>query len=253
MKVLFDQAVTVDHVSSNLELCLDSEDAQAVRERMKEKNFEVLGLERSGEVHGYVREIDLEGGSCSDHELTFHPSDLLASGTSLKEALGVLRNKPRVFLLTGREVSQIVTQADLQKAPVRLYLFGIVTLLEMHLTRLIPHIYPGDAWLEHVSARRLEQARGLLAERAKLGQDLNLIECLQFSDKWQVLISSPQFVGMSSSNSKTGFTKLFRESEKLRDRLAHANDAVLGSSWKKTIDLVASLEILIERLEEISG
>ena len=44
------------------------------------------------------------------------------------------------------QVGAIVTRADLQKAPVRLFLFGMITLIEMHFLRIIRDRFEDDSW-----------------------------------------------------------------------------------------------------------
>ena len=156
-------------------------------------------------------------------------------------------------MLEGSKVSQIVTQADLNKAPVGLYFFGVITLLEMHLTRLVNHYFPTDSWCDRLSRSRLKKAKQFHSARKGQNQEMDLVECLQFCDKRQLLLASSAFVNASPLESKTTLKRILEKGEKLRNQLAHANGALLGSSWRDTIRLVNSLELLTERLEQIDG
>ena len=59
---------------------------------------------------------------------------------------------------------------DIQKPPERMWLFSMITIIEMYLTRLIESHYPGNDWQEIISLGRLEKAKELIAERALRGQ-----------------------------------------------------------------------------------
>lgn len=140
----------------------------------------------------------------------------------------------------------------MQKAPVRMLLFGLVTLLEMHLLRLIRIYYPNDSWQEFLSDGRLEQAKKLLSERHARNEAIDLADCLQFCDKRDLILRRSDIqksVGLESK--KSG--ELLESAEKLRNKLAHAQDIVTGSSWPEIIDLAKEIEVLLERCELIEN
>jgi len=60
----------------------------------------------------------------------------------LREVIRVLSDHEHVFVVVRRGVSGIVTRADLRKPPVRLLLFGLVSLLEMHLSYWTRELFP---------------------------------------------------------------------------------------------------------------
>ena len=54
-----------------------------------------------------------------------------------------------------------------RKLPVRLWLFGLVSLLEMQLLRVVRVRYPAQAWTCQISIDRLEGARRVFADRQR--------------------------------------------------------------------------------------
>ena len=94
-----------------------------------------------------------------------------------------LNDRPRLFVNVLGQVGGIVTKTDLQKPPVRMWLFGMITIIEMGLTRLIEDGLSRWAWRECLSEARLQKAEALLEERKRRNQDLDLLDCLQFSDR----------------------------------------------------------------------
>jgi hypothetical protein len=75
--------------------------------------------------------------------------------------------------------------------PVRLWLFGRVTLIEMHLLRLIREHYPAEGWRQQLSPARLEAAGRLLRQRQARHEAVDLADCLEFCDKRDLAAATP--------------------------------------------------------------
>lgn len=251
LRDLFEHSITVRHLVEKIKSCQADDDAAVVRKRIEKLDFDVLGIEEKGVIYGYVERSNLETGPCRKYQRTFHPSELIAESTPLIDLLPILRNTPRVFVLNRNRVSGIVTRGDLQKAPVRMLLFGLVTLLEMHLLHLVRIYYPQDSWQEFLKGARLESAKKLLAERQARNEAIDLADCLQFCDKRELILRSPQIRERIGLKSKESGEHLLKSAEDLRNKLVHAQDIVTGSSWPAVIDLAKDIEALLERCEEV--
>ena len=140
LRDLFKDSITVKYLAEPLKSVPACEDAAKLRSWMEARDFDVLGIEENGTVCGYVERSHLGKGKCNDYQQIFHPSELIAAATPLMELLPLLREKPRLFVLESNRINGIVTCGDLQKAPVRMLLFGLVTLLEMNSTGLIAKV-----------------------------------------------------------------------------------------------------------------
>lgn len=146
LRQIFEQAITVSHIAETLEYRNADDEATSIRQYMEQVDFDILGVETAGIVDGYIHRDDLQMGHLGDYKQIFHPAELVAESTPLIEAMGLLRDKPRIFVLVSNRVNGIVTRGDLQKAPVRMLIFGLVTLVEMNLLKLIRDAYPDDTW-----------------------------------------------------------------------------------------------------------
>jgi hypothetical protein len=163
----------------------------------------------------------------------------------------ILRYQPRVFVLEGNRVNGIVTCGDLQKAPVRMLLFGLVTLLEMNLLRLVRRYYSGNRWQEVLKSDRLDIAQGLWRESLAKNEATELIDYLQFCDKRDLVLHHPELMQLLGLTSKRGAEKFFKATEQLRNRLAHAQDLTNGSSWQEVISLAGAIETVLIASESI--
>ncbi len=253
LRDLFEHSINVKHIAEKLQSCQDGDDAIEVKRWMDELDFDVLGVEDEGVINGYIERTSLETGQCSKYQRTFHPSELIAESTPLIDLFPILHDALRVFVLDRNRVNAIVTCGDLQKAPVRMLLFGLVTLLEMHLLRLIRIYYPNDSWQEFLNDGRLERAKKLLSERHDRNEAIDLADCLQFCDKRDLILRSSDIRKRVGLESEKSGRLLLESAENLRDKLAHAQDIVTGSSWPEIIDLAKEIEVLLEQCEQIEN
>ena len=125
-----------------------------------------------------------------------------------------------------------------------MWLFGIVTIVEMGLVQLIHERFPNDGWQQQLSAGRLQKARDIQAERQRRNIYCELIDCLQLSDKGQILIEDPASMQRLGFETKRTAKRIVKELESLRNHLAHAQDIVVHD-W-------AQIARLSMRMEEIS-
>jgi len=143
------------------------------------------------------------------------------------------------------QVGGIVTRSDLQKPPVRMWLFGMVTIIEMRVTRMIEQNAPGEDWRQSLSDARLEKAEALLAERARRNQDLDLLDCLQFSDKCQIVARNETLRARTQYDSRRKLEDAAKRLERLRNNLAHAQD-IVSTDWETLVELSENLDNLLE-------
>ena len=67
----------------------------------------------------------------------FDEDTLIPNSTSITEVVLRLDRFPRLFVRSLGTVAGVVTRADLQDPPVRMWLFGMITVLEMRFLHLI--------------------------------------------------------------------------------------------------------------------
>lgn len=251
LRNLCEHSFTTKYIAEKLRCCIGNDDATAIREVMEISDYDVFGIEEKGAVYGYVDRSQLKAGTCGEAKCTFQPWELVAESTTLFELLPILRDTPRVFVLERNRIGGIVTRGDLQKAPMRMLLFELVTLLEMHLLRLVRIHYPEDSFQKSLSKSRLKAAQKLLDERQRRNEAIDLADCLQFCDKRDLILKKPDLREALGMTSKKEGEKLLEAAESLRNKLAHGQDIVAGSSWPEIIDLVTIISEFIEKCERI--
>jgi len=254
LRSLFENNITIEYVAEPLKAMPADAEVIEVLHWMEAQNFDVIGVERSHTITGYLERSSLIQGKsskCGDYERVFHPKELIAISTPLMKLLPILQQTPRLFVLDCNQVSGIVTCGDLQKAPARMLLFGLVTLLEMNLLRLVRLYYPQDSWQPVLKKERLEIAQRLWRESQERNEATDLLDYLQFCDKRELVLNQPELLEHLELKSKRFGERFLKSAEQLRNRLAHAQNLVTGSSWTELISLAEAMEMLLIRCEEV--
>jgi hypothetical protein len=252
LRQLFDQNITVRHVAEFLMSFDGNYRADEARRFMEDKDFDVIGVRHMGAVMGYAKRDKLGSGTLSDHLNQFEPSDLLPDGTPLLTTLKSLRDAPQKFVVILDHVSGIVTRGDMQKAPVRMWLFGLITLIEMQLLRVIRERYPDGSWKNLLKPTRLEAASNLYALRQQRKEAIDLADCLQFCDKREIILATPDLVTSMEIDPKGRRASCLKKLEQVRDRLAHSQDIVSGL-WPDLVELANEAEEILRQCEELIG
>jgi hypothetical protein len=211
---------------------------------MDERRYELAGVRREGLVVGYIQRQDVETGVCGDYERDFSRAIVVPDSTNLPMAVILLSETPRIFITTFGRVGGICTRSDLQKPPVRMWLFGMVTIIEMGLMQAIESDLPDQAWRRYVSDARLEKADALLAERQRRNQDLNLLDCLQFSDKGQIVLRDEGLRKKFGFESRRKGEETIKRLEALRNNLAHSQD-IVNADWETIVSLTENMDAVL--------
>jgi hypothetical protein len=247
---LFDRSVSVRHLAEPF-ISFDAQRlAPEVRAFMEAKDFDIVGVRYNGAVKGYVERATLKEGTLEQYQSEFDRRLILEEWRPILEALQLLAESSHVFVVAMGEVAGIITKGDLQKAPMRMWLFGVLSLLEMQFLRLIRAAYLHDSWTSLISPGRLKKARQLLQDRQRRNEAIDLADCLQFADKRTILVKSDRLCHDLGWTSKGVAKDLFEELKHLRDELAHAQDIITGR-WPKLVELVKTAEKLLATCEEL--
>jgi predicted transcriptional regulator len=250
LRELFERAVTVRYIAGfQLVTCRAEDDTADARSQMDRYGYDMLPVITDGAILGYVERAGLNDGPCAACERRLGPADLVSDSTPILDLFPILQHRPRVFVLQGNRVTGVVSRSDLQKAPVRMLVFTLVTLLEMHLQRLVSSLYPSAEWAAHLSGTRIRLAERLHAERRERNEQIELIDCLQFCDKRDLILRVSGAVSHLGFATHRRLDRFLTEAEEVRDLLAHGQDLVAGSSWPERIQLIMELQRVLQSLE----
>lgn len=242
---VWNRSLTAECIAESIMAISLSDDVSKGIELMKKNRFDILGLkDKSGRVAGYIEIDDNLEGSCEEHHHTFEIESLVSLQTPLKDCMSHIAGKKRLFVLGSVGIEGVITLADLHKQPVRMLLFSVVSLLEMTMGQVIKKYYPNDLWRDKLSEGRLKIAQELYDERNRVGQEIDLGDCLQLCDKCRILSTTAIWENWGFG-SKRQANDFFSGITELRDNLAHSQEC-LWSDISKVIGLCNTAEDVIE-------
>jgi len=176
-------------------------------------------------------------------------SRTVPSDARLRDVVHVLTRHASCAITQAGKVTGVVRREHLNSPVVRMWLFGLVTLAEMSIVAEIRARWPDGGWRAQLTPRRLEKAEALAAERRRQGKSVDLLDCLQFSDKAQVLVADREWRERLAFKSVASAQQSIRDIESLRNNLAHGQN-IVQDDWVTIARLARNLE---EFLEHFSG
>jgi len=214
-----------DIAEGMLSFDIDTPGEQVVSE-LEAQEREVASVRVNGAVQGYVRASDITEGVCAAFLKQFNEEQVVNGDAAFSDVIHVLTRHDYCFVSSLGNVGGVICRDDINKPMVRMWLFGMVTMIEIGLVRLVDELFPDDDWHAKLSEGRLQKAREIQKERQRRNVHCNLMDCLQLSDKAQILIDDPVTLQRLGMASKKGAKRAIRELESLRNHLAHAQDIV---------------------------
>ncbi|OUT55014.1 MAG: hypothetical protein CBB71_20950 [Rhodopirellula sp. TMED11] len=245
LRRVFQQAFVVHDIAESLVSFDANTPAQDVLQLMHAQRLEIVGLRIDGRMRGYIERAELADGTCADYMQPFVDEIVILDSSPIPEVVLRLRQRRRLFVSVLGQVGGIVSRSDLQKPPVRMWLFGMVTLIEMRFNHLIERCCDEESWKEYLSAGRIQKAEQLLEERKRRSQELTLADCLQFSDKAQIVARQTELRKMTRFESRNQLEKAAKMLEKLRNNLAHSQD-IISSDWEAIVALSENLDSVLD-------
>jgi len=200
----------------------------------------VASIRINGSVQGYVKHIGLKESVCGDSMRHFTVDQVIRGTASLSDVIHVLTRHDFCFVSIFGEVSGVIIREDINKPQVRMWLFGLVTMIETAITQIIEKVYPDDSWKQVMSPGRLEKTQQIWKERKRRNLHCNFIDCLQFSDKAGILITDKNSLTQMGFETSKQAKKIIKELESLRNHLAHSQD-IVSHDWAQIARLVNRL------------
>jgi hypothetical protein len=238
---LFTESFTAQDIAEPVRSFDIDKPCHDVQPIMEQQHLDIVCLRDQGAIIGYVRRGDLVDGCCGDHLRPFRQGQVLSNDGSLSDIIHVLTLHQYGFVRLFDDVVGYVSRSEINKPVVRMWLFGIITFIEMELSQMIQGYYPEQAWHDMLTETRLAKAVELQQERQRRNQNCDLIDCLQLSDKGHIVIQNPEFLSLLDIGSRKVAKRLVRELESLRNNLSHSQD-IVAHDWAQIVRLSYRLE-----------
>ncbi|MCF7983561.1 MAG: HD domain-containing protein [Thiohalocapsa sp.] len=243
---VFTDAFTADEIAQPLRSFDIERAAHELTTAAARHTWEVVGLRRDGVCVGYLRADDHATLDTEALLRPFAPAQVVQGEAPLSEVIHVLTRYDFCFVTAMGDVAGVIARGDMQQPVVRMWLFGIITLLELELLERIRALWPDGSWTQLLSAGRLNKAQALLAERRRMGQHVDLADCLQLSDKAQIVMEQEEQRFAFGLRTKGAAKRVIKDLESLRNNLAHAQD-IISHDWPQIARLAQRIEEIIAR------
>jgi hypothetical protein len=238
---LFTEAFSAQDVSEPVRSFDASRPCAEILALMELHDLEIVCLRKQGVISGYVKRVDLQGKLCGDHMRLFRSGQTISADRSLIDVIHILTVQRYGFITMLGEVSGYFSRNDINKPVVRMWLFGIITFIEIEILKIIRKNFPNDTWQSAITDKRLEQASSLQQERERRGQQSQLLDCLQLSDKVKILISKQETLDEIGLGSRASAKKVIKEIESLRNNLSHSQD-IVTYDWAQIVRITHRLQ-----------
>jgi hypothetical protein len=243
LETLFIDQITTKFISEPLFSSRKNDNAVEVKSELTKRDFDYVGIiDDQNNLIGYCVRDELKEGSIENYCRPFDLNKIITDSTPLCKLFATLRSNEFAFVMSWDKVDSIVTVWDINKPIVRIYLFGIISLFELHINYWIDYFNPNGTWEKILKNERLAAATKTLELRKGKNDQLTLLECLQLADKKEILRNTPTFL-MEFENSKTGIKGFLEYVEILRNELAHSQNSIISNlDWNNFVETVTSIE-----------
>jgi hypothetical protein len=250
LREIFERSITVREIAEPLASFDVSCSIDEVINFIDDQDYDVVGVRKKGLICGYYKKSDLSGGK--PNIINFQEKEKLPESTPLSnifQKFSQTDQAERIFILFLGKVGGIVTRGDFQKIAIRMWLFGLISLIEMNLSRIIRDYYSdSNRWKKFISPKRIDVVEGFFKKYKNDNTAIDLIECLSLKDKWIIIKNDNDLIkqlAIYRTISNQFITKLI----KIRNNLAHAHDIITGN-WPDITDIVDTTEKFLLSCEE---
>jgi|LSQX01.3.fsa_nt_gb hypothetical protein len=205
----------------------------------KEKNYDVHLVKESGS-----KEIFLYR-KANQSVQPLSVNDVVSDSTPVFDVLRILQNQSYLFVKEKDKITRIVTRADWDSIPVRIFLFGMISLFEQQIRDFT--IEKEFDWEQDIPTDSLKSAKKHFAKKKKIDQEVRLIDCLYFPDLKYII--QKNYEEFEKKIGPDYLEKVLESLEKLREvrnDLAHSKP--LKYPFNEVFELLALAGEVVKRL-----
>jgi hypothetical protein len=257
----FQKGLTVDLIAtsrSHFVTCGADEELSEVVARNLRTKFDFMPVvetanpEASGHIVGLVELLPYRNGKDAeglvrDRMRALSDENLIGANASILTYLREADTCRCCLVVSGRNISGLVSLSDLQKLPVRAALFAMVTYLEIVMASAIRQEFPESmSAIQRLSESRRAMVEKKVAESKKQDAYIDALLFTEFCDKVTIIKKMAK-----SPWSKSKFQDDLDRIQALRNALAHAND--YASSREDAMEVCATVRLIDKWLHLIGG
>jgi len=190
----------------------------SLRAEARRRRFDLLPLTRDGRIVGLLRVRDGEPEPLNERWL-------VSRDTAIPDLLSLFveTTRPGFLVLRRQEVVGLVTPADLNKLPTRVFLYNLIGEVELALAAQIREHFDGDAgqMLNLLSPKRRREIKEPLAHLAEGNVDIEPMQLLRLSDLINIMAKREELRAELGFSSRRAAEMALGGLNDLRNRTMH--------------------------------
>ncbi|MBL0509663.1 MULTISPECIES: CBS domain-containing protein [Aeromonas] len=232
--------------------CKNTDSASDTKYALELRDFDVTCVVNDeGVIIGQIERKNLKQGIVAEYIKNIDEEQKIDENTSLVHLLNILETSEFKYVTRDNQIIGIVTRSDLNKPIPRTYLFGVVSLVELHINFWINHYYPNDIWLHILNKDRRSKVQETIALRRGSSDYLAMVECAQLCDKKEILRNTPEFLARFGF-SKKSFKMFLEKLEIVRNEIAHSQSSIIERlSWSNITHTIAKAEEFVGHSDDV--
>jgi hypothetical protein len=183
--------------------------------------YSQIAIRKDGRIYGVLERKGLQTttGTVRDHMRELDDSLLIPASAPIEDFIRLSEASEYRLVLDQGGIRGVVTRTDLQKLPVRVVVFTVITHLESLMAALIRRTTPVETeWLEKLPARRRSDINKRFEQLLAQDREIDRLALTFFSDKVHVIAA----YGALPAPFQTDLDDI----ADLRNKIAHADDYV---------------------------
>jgi len=132
-----------------------------------------------------------------------------------------------------------------------MWLFGIISLIEMQMLRIIRDCYPNDIWIDNFSEKERKTIENRFELYKQRSAAIDRAECLNLQEKGKIIINDMTILNKLDIK-KEQYDNFFENLKELRNKVAHQKN-IITRDWPENIDLVRKAEDFLGKCEDFEN
>jgi hypothetical protein len=196
-------------------------------------------------------------GTAGEYCRRITADQIVASNLPLLDLIPLFQEHFFYFVLNGNDLTHTVSFLDLNKLPVKLCLFALLTGLEAELIRLLSRSrVETETHLRGLPEQRLRSARDWCRThyKDKLITPERILQATSLSDKVTMVLGEPAFLSALPFADKSQAEDFFAALRELRNRIAHSDTIMSESSTPATfIQMLSELRNVTDIVSNLAS
>jgi predicted transcriptional regulator len=241
-----DSGITARSIASPLSHALQVRDSTSkALKYMEEHKYDRVVVADGESTIGYVdienlRRLKQDGDALVETCVsTFGPDLLISEETPLPVVLHRLQRESSLFIVGRDGLNAIITRADVEKQFMRVYAFGLVSLMEQELSQLLANL-PCDVVADAIpDEKERESFETLFEGKESADAELAPIYYACLGTKIKLFVKRREnwdLLGDSQRHARFRLMKI----QKLRNKLDHVNPLITRTDSLKNLDAILS-------------